>query len=137
MKTLKLTLLVSFFFTVPAFSQSLQDCNAMKDCQVVVDANPRNSLAHYRLGRIFFQNKQWQLAADEFHEALRGDRYPEWTVVWSHVNLGKIFDVAGQRDRALNEYRMAHEYRRVKVLDDDAQAEASKYIDSPFKPDSK
>jgi hypothetical protein len=57
--------------------------------------------------------------------------------VWSHVNLGKIFDVTGQRDRALNEYRMAHEYRRVKVLDDDAQAEASKYIDSPFKPDSK
>jgi hypothetical protein len=72
-----------------------------------------------------------------FRKALRGDRDPEWTVVWSHINLGKIFDVAGQRERALNEYRMAHEYRRVKVLNEDAQAEASKYIGSPFKLESK
>jgi hypothetical protein len=44
------------------------------------------------------------------------------------LDLGKIFDVTRQRERALNEYRMAHAYRGVKVLDDDAQAEASKYI---------
>ncbi len=137
MKTLILTVLVSCFSLVPAFSQSPHDCNAQKDCQAVVDANPQNSLVHYRLGQIFFQNKQWQLAADEFREALRGDRDPEWTVVWSHISLGKIFDATRQRERALNEYRMAHEYRRVKVLNDDAQAEASRYIESPFKPESK
>jgi hypothetical protein len=51
--------------------------------------------------------------------------------------LRKIFDVTGQRERALNEYRMAHEYRRGKVLNEDAQAEASKYIGSPFKLESK
>jgi tetratricopeptide (TPR) repeat protein len=137
MKTLIWTLLVSCFSMVPAFSQSPHDCNEQKDCQAAVDANPRNSLVHYRLGQTFFQNKQWQLAADEFREALRGDRDPEWTVVWSHINLGKIFDVTGQRERALNEYRMAHEYRRVNVLNDDAQAESSKYIGTPFKLDSK
>jgi exonuclease VII small subunit len=27
--------------------------------------------------------------------------------VWSHVNLGKIFDITGQRERAVNEYRQA------------------------------
>ena len=137
MKTLIGTLLVSCFSTVSAFSQSPHDCNTQKDCQAVVDANPQNSLAHYRLGEIFFQSKYFQLAADEFREALSGDRDPEWTVVWSHINLGKIFDVTGQRDRALNEYRMAHKYRRVQSINDDAQDEAAKYIQSPFKLGSK
>jgi tetratricopeptide (TPR) repeat protein len=137
MKISILTFLVPCFSMVPAFSQSPPDCNTPKDCQALVDANPRNSLGHYRLGLIFFQSKLWQLAADEFREALRGDREPEWTIVWSHINLGKIFDVTGQRDRALNEYRMAHQYRKVTVLNDDAQAEASKYIRSPFKLESK
>ena len=27
--------------------------------------------------------------------------------MWSHVNLGKIFDLTGQRERAVNEYRQA------------------------------
>jgi hypothetical protein len=27
--------------------------------------------------------------------------------VWSHIELGRIFDVTGQRERAVNEYRLA------------------------------
>jgi lipopolysaccharide biosynthesis regulator YciM len=27
--------------------------------------------------------------------------------VWSHIALGNIFDATGQRDRAINEYRLA------------------------------
>jgi len=27
--------------------------------------------------------------------------------VWSHIQLGKIFDITGQRERAVNEYRQA------------------------------
>ena len=30
-----------------------------------------------------------------------------WTEVWSHLQLGKIFDITGQRERASNEYRQA------------------------------
>ena len=29
---------------------------------------------------------------------------PRWTEVWSHIALGNIFDITGQRDRAVNEY---------------------------------
>jgi len=46
-------------------------------------------------------------AANEFREAANGDLQPKWIEVWSHINLGKIFDLTGQRDRALNEYRQA------------------------------
>ena len=42
-----------------------------------------------------------------YRDALRGDDDPKWTEVWSHIALGKIFDVTGQRDRAVNEYRQA------------------------------
>ena len=31
----------------------------------------------------------------------------KWTEVWSHIQLGKIFDITGQRERALSEYRQA------------------------------
>ena len=51
--------------------------------------------------------KNYQAAANSFRDCLRGDGDPRWTEVWSHVNLGKIFDITGQRERAVNEYRLA------------------------------
>ena len=46
-------------------------------------------------------------AANAYRECLNGDGEPRWTEVWSHIQLGKIFDVTGQRERATNEYRQA------------------------------
>ena len=51
--------------------------------------------------------RNYQSAANSFRDALRGDDDPRWTEVWSHIHLGYIFDVTGQRDRAVNEYRLA------------------------------
>ena len=51
--------------------------------------------------------KNYQAAANSFRDALRGDGDPKWIEVWSHINLGKIFDITGQRERAVNEYRLA------------------------------
>ena len=31
----------------------------------------------------------------------------KWTEVWSHLYLGEIFDILGQRERAVNEYSKA------------------------------
>ena len=42
-----------------------------------------------------------------YRDALRGDDDPKWTEVWSHIAIGKIFDLTGQRDRAVKEYRQA------------------------------
>jgi hypothetical protein len=51
--------------------------------------------------------------------------------IWSHVNLGKIYDVTNQRDRALNEYRKAMD---TKDNTRDALAEATTYIEAPYRP---
>jgi Tfp pilus assembly protein PilF len=69
--------------------------------------NPESSLANYRIGEVLFQQHNFQAAVNSYRDALRGDDDPTWTEVWSHIELGKIFDCTGQRDRAVNEYRLA------------------------------
>jgi tetratricopeptide (TPR) repeat protein len=80
---------------------------ALVEYQKALDANKSSSLAAYRIGEIFFTQRNYQSAANSFRDALRGDDDPRWTEVWSHVELGRIFDVTGQRERAVNEYRLA------------------------------
>jgi hypothetical protein len=80
---------------------------ALVEYQKALDSNRNSSLAAYRIGEIFFQQHNFQSAANSFRDALRGDNDPRWTEVWSHIELGRIFDITGQRERAVNEYRLA------------------------------
>ncbi len=80
---------------------------ALVEYQKALDANKNSSLASYRIGEIFFQQRNNQSAANSFRDALRGDGDPKWTEVWSHIELGRIFDCTSQRERAVNEYRLA------------------------------
>jgi aminopeptidase N len=103
---------------------------ALKEFQKALEVNRNSSLAHYRVADIFFLQNNYQSAANEFRAALDGDIEPKWTEVWSHINLGKIFDITGQRERAVNEYNLA-----VRTRDDTqgAQEEAAKYLKEPYK----
>ena len=80
---------------------------ALAEYQKALDSNKNSSLANYRIAEIFFTQRNYQSAANSYRDALRGDGEPRWTQVWSHVGLGKIFDLTGQRDRAVQEYRLA------------------------------
>ena len=79
---------------------------ALAEYQKALDVNKTSSLASYRIGEIFFMQRNYQSAANSFRDSLRGDGDPRWTECWGHVELGRIFDVTGQRDRAVNEYRL-------------------------------
>lgn len=80
---------------------------ALSEYNKALDANKNSSLAHYRVAEVFFQQHNYQAAANAYRESLNGDGDPRWTEVWSHISLGKIFDITGQRERATNEYRQA------------------------------
>jgi len=80
---------------------------ALGEFQKALEANAQSSLANYRIGEVLFSQRNYQASANAYRDALRGDGDPRWTEVWSHIQLGKIFDVTGQRDRAVNEYRQA------------------------------
>ena len=91
-----------------------------------------SSLANYRLAEVYMAQKNYQAAANSFRDCLRGDGDPKWTEVWSHVNLGRIFDTAGQRERAVNEYRLAIQ---TKDNTQGAVNEARALIEKAYKPE--
>jgi tetratricopeptide (TPR) repeat protein len=80
---------------------------AIAEYQKALDSDRGSALANYRLAEIFMMQRNYQSAANSFRDALRGNGDPKWVEVWSHVNLGRIFDITGQRERAVNEYRLA------------------------------
>jgi hypothetical protein len=80
---------------------------AIEEFQKALKVNPISSLANYRIGDVLFTQRNYQASANAYRDALRGDDDPKWTEVWSHIQLGKIFDVTGQRDRAVREYQEA------------------------------
>jgi len=81
--------------------------NALAEYKKALEANPQSSLASYRIGEVLMTQCNYQAAVNAFRDSLRGDDVPPWTEVWSHIAIGKIFDITGQRDRAVNEYRLA------------------------------
>jgi hypothetical protein len=80
---------------------------ALLEFNKALDLNKNSSLAHYRIAEVFFLQRNYQSSANAYREGLNGDGEPRWTEVWSRIQLGKIFDITGQRERAVNEYRQA------------------------------
>lgn len=104
--------------------------DAIKQYQAVLELDSNSSLAHYRLGEIFLRLRNYNAAMEDFRRSLDGDLDPKWIEVWAHLELGKIFDLTGQRDRALNEYQ------RALQTNDNTQGaldEANRYIQKPYK----
>jgi aminopeptidase N len=111
------------------FAEISEFGEALKEYQKALDVNRNSSLAHYRVAEIFFLQRNYQSAANAFRDSLNGDLEPKWTEVWAHINLGKIFDITDQRERAVNEYNQAI---RTKDNTQGAQEEAAKYLQTPY-----
>lgn len=111
------------------FAEIGQFNEALQEYQRALEVNRGSSLAHYRVAEVFFLQNNYQAAANEFREVLNGDLKPAWTEVWAHINLGKIFDVSGQRERAVTSYNAA-----IRTRDNTAgaQEEAAKYVQKPY-----
>ncbi len=103
--------------------------DALKEYQKALENNRNSSMAHYRIAEVYFQQNNYQSAANEFRDALNDDLEPKWIEVWARIHLGMIFDISGQRDRAVNEYNLAV---RTKDNTQSAQEEAAKYLKKPY-----
>jgi aminopeptidase N len=105
--------------------------DAVTQYQRALSIQPGRPLANLRMGEAFFYQKNYQASANAFRECLQTVPEPseKWTEVWSHIYLGEIFDLLGQRERAVNEYSKA------KQTNDDtggAQAIAERYVKKPY-----
>jgi len=103
--------------------------DAIRAYEGALKLDSHRSLAHFRLAEVFYEQFNLQSAANSFRDALNGDRDPKWIEVWCYIYLGKIYDILGQRQRAMAEYTKA-----INTKDDTngAQAEANKWLAAPF-----
>jgi tetratricopeptide (TPR) repeat protein len=106
---------------------------AIKEYQKALNLAPSSALAHFRMAEAMFYQKNYQAAANAFRAALGGDADPKWVEVWSHIYIGKIYDLLDQRARAVNEYQLAQH------TNDDtagAQGEVTRYMQKPYSADA-
>jgi tetratricopeptide (TPR) repeat protein len=102
---------------------------ALRQYQTVLEMHPNSSLALYRIGEIHMRLRNYNAASESFRAALNGDMQPKWIEVWSYLSMGKIFDLTGQRDRALTSYQ------RALQTNDNTQGaldEANLYTQKPY-----
>ncbi len=102
---------------------------ALKQYQSALDTQKNSSLAHYRVAEVFFQQHNWQSATNSFRQAIEGDLQPRWIEVWAHIYIGNIFDITGQRERAVNEYTQA---QRTRDNTAGAQEAVARYLKTPY-----
>jgi predicted negative regulator of RcsB-dependent stress response len=105
--------------------------DAVQQYQRALEQDRLNALADFRMGEAFFYQRNYAASAQSFRDALDGvtDLSTRWTEVWSHIYLGRIYDIQGDRTRAVNEYSKA------KQTGDDtggAQAEAEKSLKKAY-----
>ncbi len=105
--------------------------DAVQQYQKALEQDRQNALADFRMGEAFFYQRNYAAAAQSFRDALDGatDLTTKWTEVWSHIYLGRIYDIQGDRTRAVNEYSKAKQ-----TADDTggAQAEAEKSLKKAY-----
>jgi len=105
--------------------------DAIQQYQKALNVQPGRPLANFRMGEAFFYQKNYQAAANAFRESLQGVPEPseKWTEVWGHVYLGMIFDLLGQRERAVNEYSKA---KQTNDNTGGAQEALERYLKKPY-----
>lgn len=104
---------------------------AEQQFRAALELDALSSWAHYNLGLLYFEQRNFQRALDAFTDALNGDKRPSWIVVWSHIYRGNCYDALGERERAVAEYQKA-----VETKDDynGAQDLARHYLNHPYAP---
>jgi hypothetical protein len=106
--------------------------DAINQYQNALDVQKNNALALFRMGEAFFFQKNYTAAANSFRSAIGGDTdiSTKWVEAWGHMYMGMIYDLTGQRDRAVNEYRLV---QQSKDNTGGAQELAQKYMSQAYK----
>ncbi|HKS29526.1 MAG TPA: M1 family aminopeptidase [Pyrinomonadaceae bacterium] len=104
---------------------------AQQQFEAALKLDRSNSWVYYNLGLLYLEQRNWNLAIDNFQAALNGNMKPAWIAVWAHIKSGNAYDARGDRARAVSEYKKA-----VQLGDnyDNAQKVAQRYIATPFDP---
>ena len=93
-----------------------------------------NSWIYYHLGLLFLEQRNYDLAIDNFKAALSGNISPPWLSVWSNIKMGNAYDAKGDRNRAVAAYKRAE---GLGDNYDSAQDAVKKFQATPYDPKEK
>ena len=96
--------------------------------RALADPKEDHAQAHYVLARIDLLERQPDQAVKQFRAALEGSRDPG-TIAWSHIYLGRLYDVQSNRRRATAEYQAALDVPEGRP---DTRAAAAQGLKQPF-----
>jgi len=105
--------------------------NAKKLAQEALQANIEDhGRALFILAQVATMNRDMQGARNYFQQALGASKEPK-VVAWSHIYLGRIFDLQEDRAAALDHYRAA---LTASVALPEAKAAAERGLQKPYEP---
>jgi tetratricopeptide (TPR) repeat protein len=87
--------------------------------------------ALFILAQVATANRDMDGARNYFQQALAAAHEPK-VIAWSHIYLGRIFDLNENRDAALNEYRAALTAAGTTLPE--AKLAAERGLDKPYEP---
>ena len=108
--------------------------DAQTQFEAALKLDRSNSWIYYHLGLLFLEQRNYDLAIDNFKAALGGNINPAWLQVWANIKMGNAYDAKGDRTRAIAMYK------RAEALGDNydnAQDAIKKYQATPFDPKEK
>jgi aminopeptidase N len=109
-----------------------QYAEAQQQLEGALKLDRNNAWIYYNLGLIYFEQKNWQMALDQFQAALdAASSKAAWIDTWARIKRGNAYDARGDRAHAVSEYQKAVQAGSDY---DNAQAVAKKYINTPFDP---
>lgn len=104
---------------------------AQQQFEAALKLDRSNSWIYYHLGLLFLEQRNYDLAIDNFKAALSGNLSPPWLEVWSNIKMGNAYDAKGDRVRAVAAYKRAESNGDNY---DNAQEAVKRYLADPYDP---
>jgi len=107
---------------------------AQQQFEAALKLDRSNSWIYYHLGLLFLEQRNYDLAIDNFKAALSGNLNPAWLGVWANIKMGNAYDGKGDRTRATAAYGRA---QKLGDNYDNAQDAVKRYQSAPYDPKEK
>ncbi|MBS1794191.1 MAG: tetratricopeptide repeat protein [Acidobacteria bacterium] len=111
---------------------------AQQQFEAALKLDRSNAWIYYHLGLLFLQQRNYDLAIDNFKATrdlgAQGSARPAWLYVWSLIKMGNAYDAKGDRNRAMDAYGKA---AALGDNYDNAQDAVQKYQATPYDPKEK
>lgn len=108
---------------------------AQQQFEAALKLDRSNAWIYYHLGLLFLEQRNYDLAIDNFKAARNlgrnGQASPTWLYVWSEIKMGNAYDAKGDRTRAVAAYKRAEQ---IPDDYDNAKQAVEKYLAEPFDP---